>query len=91
DQRIVIHGQERQDNQRELAIRFDVHARGVAGRIGRPALLMGVFTALLLIGRWRRYGATAVVGAMTLSLGMLLMASPLAATVAVTSDFAAIQ
>ena len=77
DEHIVIRGQERDQDQRELAIHFDVRGRFAAGAIGRPALLMGIVTALLLIRRWHRYRVTAAVGsAMTVLPGVLQMDSP---------------
>ena len=62
DEHIVIRGQERDQDQRELAIHFDVRGRFAAVAIGRPALLMGIVTALLLIHRWHRYRVTSAVG-----------------------------
>ncbi|MEO7270492.1 MAG: TonB-dependent receptor [Vicinamibacterales bacterium] len=76
DRRIVIREQERHEDQRALAIRFETLPR----RKGRAALVMGLFAALLLLGRWRRYGVSAFVGkAVTVFLGTLLMTSSLAA------------
>ena len=74
DEHIVIRRQERDQDQRELAIHFDVRGRFAAAAIGGPALLMGIVTALLLIRRWHRYRvATAVGSAMTVLFGVLLM------------------
>jgi len=61
DQRIVIRGQERYEDQRELAIRFDMDAPPGFDRQRQAAVLMCVGSALLLIGRWRRYRGPAVV------------------------------
>jgi hypothetical protein len=48
-----------------------VRGRFAAGAIGRPALLMGIVTALLLIRRWHRYRVTSAVGsAMTVLPGV---------------------